>query len=241
VKITFTAKDCVPKETLERNRAHSLSLGLPMLGHARAPYLAVVGGGPSVADHIEELSGFPVIWAINGTFKWLRDRGVLSQFFTLDPKPGIADLCRYADSAVMSVQCDPAAFAAMPGAYVELVDVTALPAVGPTTASTAPLIAAQCGFKTVSFFGCEGSFGAETHAYGTPRDVNLLRVVCNGQEFMTSPQMLQQAEYLAEIIRGAPQFCIDRSGGLLSACVADPEIDVIAASRSIYDAAMRAA
>lgn len=241
MKINFTATDCVSMETLERNRAHALSLGLPPLGQARAPYLAVVGGGPSVADHIEELQDWPgVVWAINGAFKWLRGRGVLSQFFTTDPLPGIADLCRGADSAVMAAWCGPSAFAAMPSAYIELVDLATYPAVGPTTASTAPLIAAQCGFKTVSFFGCEGSFGAETHAYGTPRGVNLLRVVCNGQEFLTSPQMMQQTEYLADIIRGAPQFCIDRSGGFLSACIADPEIDVTAASRSIYEKVMAA-
>lgn len=240
MKITFTATDCVSSETLERNRQHSLSLGLPMLGRARAPYLAVVGGGPSVSEHVEELRDWPgVIWAINGAFKWLRDRGVLSQFYTLDPKMGIADLCREADSAVMSTRCAPEAFAAMYGAYIELVDLEDKPA-GPTSAASAPYIAAQAGFRQVHMFGCEGNFGDETHVYGTPRDTGLLEVVCNGLRFRTSPQMLMQTEYLADIMRETPQFCIDRSGGLLAACIADPDIDVTAASRSIYNKVMAA-
>lgn len=241
MKITFTATDCVSKETLARNRAHALSLGLPMLGAARAPFLAVVGGGPSVADHLDELRYWPgVIWAINGTFNWLRDRGILSQFFSTDPLPGIADLCRQADSAVMATWCSPDAFSAMPSAHVELVDLAEYPAVGPSTACCAPLIAANAGFRSVSFFGCESSFkDGATHAYSVDRPMNFLEVECNGKRFMTSPQMLMQAEYLADILREALGYCVDRSGGLLAAVVADPDVDVIAASRSVYEAAMK--
>lgn len=235
MKIEWTATNCVPAETLGRNVAHSKTLGLPMLGDARAPYLAVVGGGPSVADHVEELRLSPIIWSINGAYKWLRDQGILSQFYTIDPQPGISDLCRHADSAVMATWCAPEAFASMPGAYIELVNLEG--GCGPTSASSVPIVAARSGFRRVSFYGCEGSFGDTTHIYEN-RSVNLLKVVCNGQEFMTSPQMVQQTEYLAEFIRAAPDVFIDRSGGLLSACIADPNIDVIAASRSIYDAVM---
>lgn len=238
MKIEWVATHSVPVETLERNAAHAKTLGHPMLGAARAPYLAVVGGGPSVADHVEELSLSPVIWAINGAYQWLRGQGILSQFYTIDPAPGIAELCKHADSAVMATWCAPEAFAAMPGAYVELVDLEG--GCGPTSASSVPIIAARCGFRRVSFYGCEGSFGETTHAYEN-RTVGLLKVRCNGQEFLTSPQMVQQTEYLAEFIRAAPDVFIDRSGGLLSACIADPEIDVIAASRSIYNAVMEAA
>jgi hypothetical protein len=232
VKITFTAMDCVPVERLARNVAHAKSLGLPLLGQARAPFLAVVGGGPSVADHVDELRDWAgEVWAINGTYRWLTGQGIWCRFFSTDPMPGIADLCKGAD-AILATRCDQDSFAA--AGSVETVDIEDMPH-GPTTASCAPLIAAQCGFQQVSVFGCEGSFGGETHAYGTPRDVRLLKVMCNGQEFLTSPQMMQQTEYLADIMRETPQFCIDRSGGFLSACIADPDIDVIAASRSIYE------
>jgi len=239
VKIEWVAQHSVPAETLWRNAAHSKTLSLPMLGEARAPYLAVVGGGPSVAGHVDEISLSPIIWSINGAYKWLRDKGILSLFYTIDPLPGIANLCKHADSAVMATWCAPEAFAAMPGAHIELVDLEG--GCGPTSASSAPIIAARAGFRRVSFFGCEGSFGETTHAYETGRGVNLLRVVCNGQEFLTSPQMMQQTEYLAEFMRAAPDVFVDRSGGLLAACIADPEIDVTGASRSIYDAAMKGA
>lgn len=225
--------DCVPVERLARNVAHAKSLGLPVLGQARASRLAVVGGGPSVAEHYEELRNWPgEIWAINGTYRYLTGKGVSCRFFSTDPLPGIADLCKGAD-AILATRCDPDAFSA--AASVETVDIEDMPR-GPTTASCAPLIAAQCGFQQVSIFGCEGSFGESTHAYGTPRDVRLLKVVCNGRTFLTSPQMMQQVEYLADIMREAPAFLVDRSGGLLSACIADPDIDVIAACRAIHDA-----
>jgi hypothetical protein len=235
VKINFTATDCVPVERLARNVAHTNSLGLPQ---ARAFSLALVGGGPSVAEHVEELRNWPgEIWAINGTYRWLVGKGIACRFFSTDPLPGIAELCKGAD-AILATRCDPDAFAAADS--VETVDIEDMPR-GPTTASCAPLIAARCGFRQVSVFGCEGNFGDTTHAYGTPRDVRLLKVRCNGQEFLTSPQMMQQTEYLSDIMRETPQFCIDRSGGFLSACIADPDIDVIAACRAIHDAVKGAA
>lgn len=232
------ATHCVPGETLARNASHSRTLGLPMLGEARHPFLAVVGGGPSVKDHIDELKSWPgAIWAINGACDYLRGFGIRPRFFSTDPLPGIADLVACSDSAILATWCDPAAFAA--ARNVELVDIEDCPR-GPTTASNAPYLAAQCGFRSVHFFGCESSFGETTHAYDVDRGMNMLRVVCNGREFLTSPQMMMQAEYLGEILRSVPVYR-DRSGGLLSAVIADPEIDVIAASRSVYDAAMKGA
>jgi hypothetical protein len=47
---------------------------------------------------------------------------------------------------------------------------------------------------------------------------------------------LAQAELLAELIRSAPGVFCDRSGGLLSALVADPEYDIVAASKDIHEA-----
>jgi hypothetical protein len=215
-------------------------LGLPKLGEARHPHLAVVGGGPSIKDRLDELREWDgEIWAINGAYKFLRDYDILSAFFTMDPLPGIAKMTEAVDCAVLATCCDPSAFDAAFHAHVETIDLDDYPC-GPTTASTAPIIAIQRGHKQVHFFGCEGNYGADTHAYGTPRPVNLLRVVCNGQEFTTSPQMYHQTQYLADVMRVAPHVFVDRSGGFLSAVVADPDIDVTAASRSIYEAVMAA-
>jgi hypothetical protein len=235
VRLNITAMPCVPVETLGRNVAYANSLGLPKLGEAKCPFLAIVGGGPSIKEHLDELRGWEgEIWAINGAYRFLRDHGILSRFFTMDPLPGIAEMAFKTDSAILATCCDPAAFDAASHAYVETINTEDYPC-GPTTASTAPIIAATHGYKQVSFFGCEGNFGDETHAYGTPRDVNLLQVVCDGKEFLTSPQMYHQTQYLADVMRVAPGVFIDRSGGFLSACIADPDIDVTAASRAVYD------
>lgn len=237
MKIKFEATDCVPRETLARNVAYAKSLGLPF-AKARASILAVVGGGPSVADHCQELISWPgEIWAINGAYNWLRDKGIKARFFSTDPLPGVVEYCIGAD-AVLATRCSLAAFSVCD--RVEIVDLEDASR-GPSTASCAPLIAAEAGFESVHFFGCEGNYGAETHVYGTPRNVRLLEVKCNGEVFLTSPQMLMQAEYLSEVIRKLPFYCHDRSGGLLAACIADPDVDVIAASQSIHDALKGAA
>ena len=71
-KISFVAKCRVSDAVLEQHRKHSHGLGLPELGSKPvATPLAVVGGGCSVIDDIEELQEFEGdIWAINGAFQW---------------------------------------------------------------------------------------------------------------------------------------------------------------------------
>lgn len=240
MRINFTPLPCVSDEDLRRNAEYSKSLGLPTLGEAMHPDLAVVGGGPSIKGHVEELRSWPgELWAVNGAFQWCRANKINATLFTIDPLPGVADFCELALRAVLSTQCDVTVFNRLRDSYVETIDPDDYPC-GPTTASTAAIVALRRGHRRVSFFGCESSFGESTHAYDTGRAHSLLEVVCNGQTFRTSPQMMQQVEYLAAQIRVAPDVLVDRSGGLLSACISDPDIDVIAASRSIYEAVMAA-
>jgi hypothetical protein len=85
------------------------------------------------------------------------------------------------------------------------------------------------------FYGCESSFGESTHVYGNRGIGNLMQVSCNGQEFLTTPDMMMQAEFLGDMIRQTPIFT-ERSGGLLSAFIASPDIDVIAATPDIHKA-----
>ena len=107
-------------------------------------------------------------------------------------------------------------------------------AVGPTTATAIPILAVKRGHKNITFFGCESSYGETTHAY---QDLNaeLMQVRCNGQDFLTDPTMMMQAEILGRQIRAAPNVLHENSGGLLRAVIADPEIDVLAAHQSIHD------
>jgi len=113
---------------------------------------------------------------------------------------------------------------------------------GPTSACAAPYIAVTRGHRHLTFYGCSSTFTPDgrSHAYKVERR-ELLDVACNGGHYITNPTMLSQAEFLADLIRAAPGVFADRSGGLLSALVADPDYDIIAASQDIHDNIKQAA
>ena len=233
MRIEFTSIGCVSATVLARNEDYARRLGFPKWSPAASQRLAVVGGGPSITDRVEELAAWDGdIWAINGAVGWCMRQGIDAVLFTIDPLPATAKHATGVERAFVSVTCHPSLFDALQGADIEAFKPTLT---GATTATAAPIAAADKGYRSVTFFGCESSFGDATHVYGN-RDVkNLMRVRCNGQEFLTTPDMMMQAEFLGELIREAPMFA-ERSGGLLSACVADPEIDVIAATPLIHEA-----
>jgi hypothetical protein len=238
VKIAFTALCAISDEVIARNEAYAGSLGFPWFGRAGRPRLAIVGGGPSIARKIDALRRWDGdIWAINGAHNWLRDKDINSTFFSIDPKPIVAKCCAGAKRAVLATCCDPSVFDALKGA-----DITAVKIGpgglenGPTSATTAPVIATEMGYRQLTFFGCESSYGDITHAYhGDVAYGSLLQVACNGESFLTNPAFFMQAEMLAALIREAPSVFKDESGGLLSAMVADPDYDITAASQSIHD------
>jgi hypothetical protein len=233
VKINFTSLGCVPAADLARNEEYAWRLGFPKMEPAATPRLAVVGGGPSVADHADELSSWDgEIWAINGAFNWCLRHGIDAAFFTIDPQPQTAAHGRGAARAVLATWCHPNTFDALADAEISAVRPSMH---GATSATAAPALATGAGYREVTFYGCESSFGESTHVYGNRGIGSLMKVSCNGQEFLTTPDMMMQAEFLGELIRSAPCFR-ECSGGLLAAFIASPEIDVIAATQRIHDA-----
>ena len=233
MRIEFTSIGCVPAADLARNEDYARRLGFPKWSPAASQRLAVVGGGPSIAGHVEELAAWDGdIWAINGAFKWCARQGIDAVFFTIDPQPATTLLAIGVDRAFISIQCNPSLFEALRDSDVEAF---AVGPAGATTATAAPFAATEKGYRSVTFFGCESSFGEATHAYGNRDLKSLMRVRCNGREYLTTPDMMMQAEFLGELIREIPMFA-ERSGGLLSAFIVDPEIDVIAATPLIHEA-----
>lgn len=244
MKLNLTAIAPVSLDGLLHNAANAKRLGFPRLGIAGTPRLAVVGGGTSIGGRIDEIRAFDGdVWAINGAFQWCREHGIEARFYSADPTALIVKDCVGARSAMLCMATDPAVFEELKDADVEAVEITGPNnmLVGPTSACCAPLIALHRGYTEITFFGCESSFGASTHAYGNFNLENLMRVACNGQEFLTTPDMMMQVENLGGQIRTFPQRLKDRSGGLLSSYIESPEIDVLAATRSLYEAVQHAA
>lgn len=234
MKITWTFVCVPPLAQLAAHMAHTATLSLPSIGQAGAvrDRVAVVGGDPSLYRHLNELRAFDgEVWAINGAWHVLQQAGIDATFYTVDPSPLVAHLCCGA-RAILANVCHPDAFAAVASAEVVTAQVN-----GPTSATASPFIALMRGHKHMTFYGCSSSYARDgrSHAYKMIQS-QLLDVACNGGHYITTPSYLAQAEMLAELIRTAPGVFADRSGGLLSALVADPEYDIVAASKDIHEA-----
>lgn len=247
-KINFTAGLPVTHDVLERNIAHAKSLGLPYVDkppvkaikfHGRR--LAVVGGGHSVENCLDDLRVWDGdIWAINGACSYLRAHGIESTLLTLDPLPVLAEKCRGAKKALLCSRCDPALFAALDGADVQLFDlVNDTPERG-VWASCATVmcafdLATDLGYRDIVFFGCEGSYEGTTHAYMDDPQALRFFVECDGQEYQTLPELYVLTEQLAEMLRTFPKHFTERSGGLLRAMVKNKEHDITKVSRALMN------
>lgn len=238
MKIVVKAFAPVADADVKRNEAYAKGLGFPRLGKAETPRLAVVGGGPSIKERVDELRAFDGdIWAINGAWKWCEDQGIDAWFYSLDPQDLIIPMCVGARKAMLGMCCHYGVFDLLHDAHVEAVLIGGEGMDnGPTSASSAPFIALERGYTEIHFFGCESSYADTTHAYGNFNLENLMRVKCAGEEFLTSSDFLYQAEQLGAVIREFPKFFKDASGGLLSAVIKEPQIVTLAATQQVHDA-----
>ena len=162
-----------------RNMRHALSLGLREIEGCRphAHTLCVAGGGPSLADTCQDMRGF--VAAINGSQKFLTDRGIL------DPGPHMPDVIT-ADPRVryyVASICDPGVFAKLRGCDVRLWHPTAVcggqgllelerpdgwlqVGGGSTMGMRWIFLGYMLGFRTFHLHGLDSSFrGEATHAY----------------------------------------------------------------------------
>lgn len=216
--ICFAFLASVSNEARDANAELNKALGLPV--HRGSGRLAIVGGGPSIASHVEELQNWDgTVWAVNGAINWCIENGINAWFYTIDAAPisrWTYDLSRIT-KAVLSIDCDPGVFAKLSAARVETLSV---PDGGPTSANAVDWYAIEAGYHGgVTWFGCEGSFAGETHAFKSHPIDQWIDVRVGGQEYRTKPEFLEQCRIMAEVIRAVPHFYSEKSGGLLRAMV----------------------
>jgi hypothetical protein len=218
VTVSFAFYPSVTNAVRDANAIINKALGLPE--HRGSGRLAVVGGGPSIRHHVEELRNWAGdIWAVNGTINWCMSHGIDAAFYTVDA----AKLGRWLfpmdriKRAIIAIDCDPDMFAALKGAEVSTLPV---PDGGPTSANSADWFAVQTGYSGLTYFGCESSFEETTHAYSEAAEIGQWIVVrVGGNNYRTKPEFLEQARIMSEVIRAVPSYYDERSGGLLSAMV----------------------
>lgn len=253
LRIEVRGQLTVPLDQIDRNVAYARSLGLPdfALADPHERPLAVVGGGPSAAERLDELRAWPGdIWAINGTCRWLASHGIPSTFFSMDPGEDQEGLVEGVTDALVASSTDAACLDRLvaQGARVRLFaaaehepNAARLISGGSTTATRAPLLALAQGYRRVVYFGCESSFAQTTHAYkqeawrgGLPAE--LLLVQCGSERYVTSLQMYVQADQLALLIGTFPRLLEERSGGLLRGMIDHPDTwEVVGFSRPLKD------
>lgn len=206
-------------ERLSKNIRAAIDRQLPWLTlkEPHAGHVAIVGGGPSMADKFGEIawrkSVGQQVWALNGTAAYLRDRGIIPDAHVIvDARPENAAFLDGAASDTMhylASQCDPAVFKAAeritlwhaqsPGMVEMLTGLqeTSLVGGGSTVGLQALVIAYILGYRKIHLYGFDSSYREDAH-HAYPQDLNAddrtVNALIGDRTFKTAPWMVQQAE-----------------------------------------------
>jgi len=189
-----------------------LTMQEPHEGH-----VAIIAGGPSMADHLGEIGWRKSIgqqlWAVNGTAAFLRAHGLIPDGHVLvDGRP--ENLAFLADAApetmhYLASQCHPSLFDAVeritlwhsntPGMaeFLEGKKETAVVGGGSTVGLQAMVIAYVLGYRKIHLYGFDSSYRGDTH-HAYPQAMNaderVVTAVIGDRTFHAAPWMVQQAE-----------------------------------------------
>lgn len=241
-QISFKSLNNVPEDQIKGNRTANRDRGIPKIGDFPVvPRLAIVGGGLGLNFFIEELKHFDGdVWAINGAYEWCRAVGIDAVFYAIDPSPLIIPLTEGVHNAVLADTVHRDVFDNL-GDKVGEIAWTGLQGVryGTTAAATAPMIAAERGHKHVTFYGCQSDFSiVNTHIYKNDK-LSKIWVRCGGIEYITCPQFIMQAEFIAGIARILPKSIRVRGRGFLSSLIDHGTYKITHVIKSIKDSCER--
>jgi hypothetical protein len=195
--------------------------------------LAVVGGGSSALENLDELKSWDgEIWSINSTGAWLKSHGIDSTFFSVDPGPLGNFNTQGMEKALIATCCHPELRKKFQSVHLFDMYETSKDGMagGVTSATRAPSVAIHLGYYDITFYGCEGSFDLDkSHVDRHEHSDDLLIIRAGGKEYITRLEMVMQSENLSELIRLAPNVFKSKSGGLLDAMIHYPDTWEIAA------------
>lgn len=188
--------------------------------------IALVAGGPSILQHVEKLRVWDgEVWAVNGAYRWCRDRGIEATLLAIDPHPVVRKWAEGAHRAILGDTCDPAVFDLLKGADVRQIRIAPDGIKGTSsTATSVPFLAMHVMAAGVTFFGCESSFERDhSHAYMHEDRDDMLVISVGFEDFLTYSDFFLQARELSAMIRNLDGYLDEESGGLLRALVKSPD------------------
>jgi len=208
-----------PPEVLDRNKLSALRRNLPTLfyGKPLKGKIAVVAGGNSVKESLEELKTFDgYIVAINGTHNWLIENGIIPDAcIIVDAKPSVADLFKKPHKMttyLISSNCDPVVFDTLEKNRVVLWHVAKEEAnkgsleivVGPSAVTAAPALLYVRGDRDLHFYGVDSSLSEiDSHIYSSGKVGTVgkerLQVLVGGEVYLSTGAFVLQATSLWEL------------------------------------------
>lgn len=227
----------------------------PMPGHA-----VIVGGGPSLVDHIDEIArnkaNGATVFALNAASKLLTLYGVRPDYqIILDSRPESAALIDVmAEKHLFASQCDPVLFKLMPNAILWHsthgdhapdfpwydADYTMIGG-SITVGNAAPVIAFALGFRDITCYGYDSSYrDAALHAYPqalTPDEAVIAKTEFRGKTYKSSVAMKLQAQYFMIRARALKEYGVMlrvKGSGLLPDMFNAPPLTEVEKYESIW-------
>ena len=213
--------------------------------------LAIVGSGPSLSDHIDELRDWPgEVWAVNGAYDFLLSVGLIADgMVAIDPLPGMAEYLQNPQPETcfyIASTCDPSVFDVLEGHNVQIwhgatednsvYPADARPVYGGTTVVTrAPFLALMLGWRDITLFGVDSSYseaGPYCYQWGTYKeDIKepTLPIMINGEGPFYSEigllKQISQIHAMLGMLNKKREILKIRSAGLMDAYLRSPMLD----------------
>ena len=206
------------------NRSKGLN-ELSSIAEAHDGWAVIVGGGPSMADHLDEInlrqSCGHTIFAMNGACAKLNWHGITPDYQTfLDARPHNVKLINQAKGYLVASQVDPSVVDAIHGPITlfhpyldDLVEgdkEAVLIGGGTTSGLTIMALAYAMGFRNIALYGYDSSEReGKIHAYEqaeTEVESRRIEAVAGGKHFVTSLVMYKQAELFPDFAYGMAEL-----------------------------------
>lgn len=193
--------------------------------------VALVGGGPSLAEHLEELRSFPVIIACGSVHDYLVENLIDPTYTVIsDPDPLVLEYLkhpRYGCKYLVASQCDESIFKHLISHDVVLWHCSdngqhqeiwnnedkVLIGGGCTVGSRAFVIAYNCGYSNFHFFGMDSSVrGDRHHAYNFQTDhenlgeLHEIALDPEGDKYVVAAYMLAQLMDFWQLFKALGRF-----------------------------------